>query len=65
MPNNLSKCKAMATKKNIKSPKKIAPIGVKKLRTLLLPVATLYKISIHLVLRVMIVIPFKVDNHVV
>ena len=64
-PNSLSKCKAMITKANINRPKKIAPIGVKKLRVRLLPVATLYKISIHLVLRVMILIPFKFENHVV
>ena len=64
-PNSLSKCKAVITKPNINRPKKITPIGVKKLRTRLLPVATLYKISIHLLLRVIILIPFKADNHVV
>jgi hypothetical protein len=40
-PNSLSNCKAMITKTDINRPKKIAPIGVKKLRTRLLPVATL------------------------
>ena len=64
-PNSRSKYKATITKTNINRPKKIAPIGVKKLRTRLLPVATLYKISIHLVLMVKIQIPFKVRNHVV
>lgn len=58
-PNSLSKSNAMITKTNINRPKKIAPIGVKKLRTRLLPVATLYMISIHLGLRVMIHIPLK------
>jgi len=53
-PNSLSICKAMITIRNINRPKKMAPIGVKKARTRLLPVATLYKISIHLVLRFMI-----------
>ena len=50
-PKSLSKCKAMITKININRPKKIIPIGVNKLRIRLLPVATLYKISIYLVLK--------------
>jgi len=64
-PNSRSKCKAMITKTNINRPKKIAPIGVKKLRTRLLPVATLYKISIHLVLKAMILIPLRMEDFAV
>ncbi len=64
-PNHRSKCKAMIIKTTIIRPKKNTPIGVKKLRTRLLPVAILYTISIHLDLKVMIQIPLKVGSHTV
>ena len=46
-PRSLSTRRAVTTKENISRPKNAAPTGVKKLRTFLLPVATLYRISIH------------------
>jgi len=58
-PNNLSTCKAITTKENINRAKNNAPTGVKKFRILLLPVATVYKISIHLVFRDMILLQFR------
>ena len=63
IPNNLSTCKAIKTKENVNRAKKNAPIGVKKFRFFLLLVAKLYKISIHLVFSVMILIQFKVKNY--
>jgi hypothetical protein len=49
---------------NMISPKNMAPIGVKKLRIPLLPVAMVYTISIHLVLKVIVASAFDVDRHV-
>jgi hypothetical protein len=65
IPNNLSTCKAIMTKENITSPKKKAPRGVKRFLVFLLLVAKLYKISIHLVFSVIILIQFKVENYFV
>ena len=53
MPSSLSNFKDTKIKTNMNSPKQIAPRGVNKLRIRLLPVATVYRQSIHLALRVM------------
>jgi hypothetical protein len=58
---NLSTSRAATTNSMVNKPNKIIPMGVRRFRNFRLPVATLYKKSIHLFFKLTILTLFYID----